>query len=186
MILIMLITYLICSLAYRGEAKSKSSDSDGWEVILTPYLWAVGLDGDMTVKGTEADVSEDFGDILDNLDVAMEAHFEIWKGNWGGFFDGTYVDLSAEGGSGPIDIDVDMELRLIDFGVLYRVGTWPLGEKSDEATKGKGRKLSLEVLLGGRYMSLEVDLDPKHLPLPKVDQSESWTDLIVGGVCLRT
>lgn len=101
MILIMLITYLICSLAYRGEAKSKSSDSDGWEVILTPYLWAVGLDGDMTVKGTEADVSEDFGDILDDLDFAMEAHLEIWKGNWGGFFDGTYVDLSAEGGSRP-------------------------------------------------------------------------------------
>lgn len=165
--------------AYGEESRSNPSGTDAWKFSITPYIWAVGLNGDMTVKGNDTEVDDDFGDILDNLDIALEAHIEIWKGNWGFFFDGTYVDLETEGGSGPIDVDVSTELVLVDFGGLYRIGRWPLGEKKEAPMEGKGRSLMLELLLGGRYTDLEAELDPERLP--KVKQSKDWIDLIVGG-----
>ena len=79
----MLVIGLVCPMAY-GEGPNKT-DSDEWRFSITPYLWAVGLNGDMTVKGVDSDVDVSFGDILTNLDIALEAHFEVWRGNWGAF-----------------------------------------------------------------------------------------------------
>ena len=81
---IMVVIGLVCPMAY-GEGPNKT-DSDEWQFSITPYLWAVGLNGDMTVKGVDSDVDVSFSDILTNLDIALEAHFEVWKGRWGGLF----------------------------------------------------------------------------------------------------
>ena len=102
---IMVVLGLVCPMAY-GEGPNKT-DSDEWQFSITPYLWAVGLNGDMTVKGMDSEVDENFGDILSNLDIALEAHFEVWKDKWGGFFDGTYVKLKTDAGTtGNIDIRI--------------------------------------------------------------------------------
>jgi len=151
-VMLVLVIGLVCPMAY-GEGPNKT-DSDEWQFSITPYLWAIGMNGDMTVKGVESDVDENFSDILSNLDIALEAHFEVWKGKWGGFFDGTYVKLKTDAGT--------------------RVGTWPVG-----SPENKGRALSFDALVGGRYMDLKVKMDPEHLS--SRDKKKSWTDLIVGG-----
>src|SRR5210317_2592028 len=114
---IMVVIGLVCPMAY-GEGPNKT-DSDEWQFSITPYLWAVGLNGDMTVKGVDSDVDENFSDILSNLDIALEAHFEVWKGNWGGFFDGTYVKLKTDAGTTG-NIDITSTIGLVDFGGFYR------------------------------------------------------------------
>jgi len=126
---------------------------------------AIGMNGNMTVKGVDSDVDENFSDILSNLDIALEAHFEVWKGRWGGFFDGTYVKLKTDAGTTG-NIDITSTIGLVDFGGFYRVGTWPVG-----TPENKGRSLSLDALVGGRYMDLKVKFDPKHLS--SRDQSKS-------------
>ena len=170
-VMLVLVIGLVCPMAY-GEGPNKT-DSDEWQFSITPYLWAVGLNGDMTVKGVDSDVDESFGDILSNLDMALEAHFEVWKGKWGGFFDGTYVKLKTDAGTTG-NIDITSTIGLVDFGGFYRVGTWPVG-----APENVGRSLSFDALVGGRYTDLKVKFDPEHLS--SVDQNKSWTDLIVGG-----
>ena len=169
--IIVLVIGLVCPMAY-GEGPNKT-DSDEWRFSITPYLWAVGLNGDMTVKGVDSDVDENFSDILSNLDIALEAHFEVWKGKWGGFFDGTYVKLKTDAGTTG-NIDITSTIGLVDFGGFYRVGTWPVG-----SPENKGRSLSFDALVGGRYTDLKVKFDPDRLP--SFDQDKSWTDLIVGG-----
>jgi hypothetical protein len=171
--IIMVMIGLVCPMAYGEGPKSNPADADEWQFSITPYLWAIGMNGDMTVKGVESDVDENFSDILSNLDIALEAHFEVWKGKWGGFFDGTYVKLKTDAGTSD-NIDITSTIGLVDFGGFYRVGTWPVG-----SPENKGRALSLDALVGGRYMDLKVKMDPEHLS--SRDQKKSWTDLIVGG-----
>ncbi len=171
--IIMVVIGLVCPMAYGEGPKSNSTDSDEWRFSITPYLWAIGMNGEMTVKGQESDVDENFSDILSNLDIALEAHFEVWKGRWGGFFDGTYVKLKTDAGTSD-NIDITSTIGLVDFGGFYRVGTWPVG-----SPENKGRALSFDALVGGRYMDLKVKMDPENLS--SRDQNKSWTDLIVGG-----
>lgn len=170
-VMLVLMIGLVCPMAY-GEGPNKT-DSDEWQFSITPYLWAVGLNGEMTVKGVDSDVDENFSDILSNLDIALEAHFEVWKDKWGGFFDGTYVKLKTDAGTTG-NIDITSTIVLVDFGGFYRVGTWPVG-----SPENVGRSLSFDALVGGRYTDLKVKFDPDRLP--SFDQDKSWTDLIVGG-----
>ena len=46
-----------------------------WEVSITPYIWAINIDGTMGMDGVETDMSASFGDIISEL-------------NWGGFVKG--------------------------------------------------------------------------------------------------
>ena len=170
-------TLVLGTLASWAQAQQpglSAAGSEQWTFEISPYLWAVGLNGDMTVKGQDAKVDEDFGDILSNLNMAGEVHFEAWKGRWGMFVDATYIDLKSDAQSGPVDIDAEVKMWLVDFAGLYQVSTWQLGEASEN------RRGGLELLVGGRYTDMEPKLDFKDSPLPTVKQKASWTDLILG------
>src|SRR5258706_16173485 len=41
-----------------------AAEEDDWKFELTPYIWAVGLKGDVTVKGREGSVDKSFSDLI--------------------------------------------------------------------------------------------------------------------------
>jgi hypothetical protein len=144
---------------------------DGWEFRGAAYLWMANIDGTQTVTGSEAELEVDFGDVLDVLDFAGEAHVEGMKDNqWGFFIDGTYLKPGPEAKQGPIHIRVDYKYWLWELGGVYRANTW--------ATRHG--HAAVDLLLGGRYTSMDVDLDFQRLPVPNIGGSQSWTDLIAG------
>src|SRR5436190_9010614 len=59
----------------------------GWIISVTPYLWAVNLDGTLEWNGNSVDFDHGFDDILADLSLAGMAHFEAGKGSWSGFVD---------------------------------------------------------------------------------------------------
>ena len=156
----------------RADDGLSAAGSKQWAYTLTPYMWMIGMDGDMTVKGVKSEVNTSFGDILSNLDFAIQAHGEAWKGDWGLFLDGTYGNLGADGESGPVDVNVDTRFYQLEFGALYRAATWRIGDSGD-------REAGLELLAGGRFTDLKLDVDFNHSPL-QIHGKDSWTDLIVG------
>ncbi len=177
------VVVLLCGLVaitFAPPARGADPNTDGWEFKAAPYIWAVSLDGDMTVKGNTVAVDVNIIDIIKESDsiFALEGYFEARKGRWGGFIDGTYADLSMGGNVGPLSADVDFTYWLVDFAAFYQVGTWSLGGASD----GSGQDLSLEVLAGGRYTAMDVELDISTPgPSTVVDKRQEWVDPIVGG-----
>ena len=149
-----------------------------WQFSVSPYIWMVNLDGEQTVEGNTVDVDAGFFDIIEESDsiFALQAHFELHNGTWGVFFDPTYMKLTMDGefADGPIDIDVDLdfEYALIEFGGVYKIWTWPTDV---------GPEAGIELLAGGRYTSLDADID---LTATRVGESvggkEDWIDPFVG------
>ncbi len=152
-------------------ADSGATTRGDWTYKTAFYLWMANIDGTQTVKGHEADLDVGFGDILDVLEFAAEGHVEAIKNNqWGMFVDGTYLKLGPEADEGPIKLDVDYKYWLWEVGGLYRANTWTT----------RNGQAAVDLVLGGRYTSMDVDLDFKNPPLPDIDGDESWTDLFAG------
>jgi hypothetical protein len=128
------------------------TDHEGaeWTISITPYLWMYGLVGDVRVQNAEAEFDVGFSDILENLDLAVMARVEAWKGRFGFFFDPSYGKLESEAEVGNTEVDVETDLVLMDFGASYR-----LLDRRNEA----GRARQADVSLGGRYVSLNNEID---------------------------
>jgi hypothetical protein len=149
-----------------APAWAENSGSKNWNYTIGPYfLWALGLDGEVTVKGTTADVDFSFGDILDELDFMFDFHFEAHNTNgWGYILEPTFIQLESEA-TGPTGGDISSETDIVMFEglVVNRFGS---------------EKRPFELLWGARYMSISTDLD---FPiLPTIDAEQSWTDGVVG------
>ncbi len=88
-------------LTLTSPAVFAQGDADTWEFSLAPYLWAVGLDGDITVKGTTQSVDVDFDELLDEVDYAVQLHFEAKKGDWSLIVDPTIIKVDSGQKMGP-------------------------------------------------------------------------------------
>lgn len=76
----------------------------------------------------------------------------------------------------PAEVDITLELAIVDFGVTYRLGEWPLGDGA-----ANDRHVTLDAYAGARYTMLEIEIDPENRPANQRDRD--WIDPIIG---LRT
>ena len=140
-----------------------------WDWNAGLYLWALGMDGTLTVRDQPADVDISFSEIWDNLDMALSAHIEgrPEDGRYGFLFDLYAADLGTDLEMPPGSVDMKMAW-------LEGAGTFALGTNFD-------------VIYGLRYTTLDLTLDldrqilPEPIPPRSFSGDESWTDLMVGG-----
>lgn len=151
---------------------AQGGGSGDWEFMIAPYAWIAGVNADQTVRGTNVSTEKDFPDILDSLDFAAMLHFEARKNKWALFSDIIYLDLSNDAEVGPVKVDMGIKGALVELGGMYRIVHRPVG-------KNKERSLALDLLAGGRYVSMEGEIDFRNLPT--IDRSKNWIDPIVGG-----
>lgn len=60
-----------------ASAGAGSSGPHEWEVIVSPYIWATRIKGDVSADGIDTDVDVSFGDILRELKIAGMASAEV-------------------------------------------------------------------------------------------------------------
>jgi opacity protein-like surface antigen len=147
-VLIILAVGLICSSTYGQD---ETAGDDKWQISFTPYFWAPSIDADVTTGGATLHADLSLDEILDNFDLfGFSGRVEMWKGDWGFFFDGQYVNADAEfdvtGPFGKVRLGADVEIvdSTLDFGVAYKLFKVPL-----EADRS--RMLTFEPLGGLRY-----------------------------------
>jgi len=165
--IVWIVILLPCPVAFAEDASNASTETESsgakdWNFSLAPmYLWAVSIDGDMTVKGNKVEMDVPFSDIFDSLDGAVTFHFEgVHRQRLGFFSDLNYIKLSPDDGA----IDIDYTQILFEFGGLYRY------------TRGAH---AFDGLAGLRYSYMDAELDFPG-PLPNIDQSVDYTDPFFG------
>lgn len=182
-VLTILVVGLICS---SVSGQDKDTNIEEWVISFTPYIWAPSLDADATVAGATVHFDLDFDDITDNFDVfGFSGRAEMWKGDWGLFFDGQYVDAEAEFKlTGPVagigvGVDVDVVDTTLDFGLAYKLFKVPLEED-------QSRMLTFEPLGGIRYhyFKEEIKLTATVPGLGSRNQTlggdEEWVEPFIG------
>jgi hypothetical protein len=150
-----------------------------WRVDFNAWIWALAIDGDVGVGNRIAEVNASFTDIIDDSDslFSFSGRLEVGYEKFAVFVDGFYADIGVENASGPLgvsDIDVALEQIIVDFGAMYRIGDWePTG-----AAVANAQNITLDLYAGGRYIDVELELDPAFLPSRSADRQ--WVDPIVG------
>jgi hypothetical protein len=157
--------------ATASIARAEDDDPTAWHVTITPYAWAPGLYGDVTVRGRDAALDASFRDTLENTDtlVGLDGHLEVTRGRWGAYGDILYVRTKVED-AGTTGLDVTTRMWFVEFGAQYRLL---------DTTTDRVPGFTLDVYGGGRYTFLELDLDTRGAP--SLNQQVDWIDPIVGG-----
>lgn len=139
--------------------------SEDWKFTIAPYIWGAALDGDVTVKGQDAEVDLSASDIFDHLDWGAMTMFAARKGNWGVTADGVWVDLEVESDAPPADLQP--RLGIFTLQAVRRL--------SDVA----------DLTFGVRYNRLDATIDFEAPINMEVSNTRDWLDPVVG-VVLRT
>lgn len=144
----------------------------GWTIIVAPYLWAAGLEGDVGVGGRTAHIDESFGDIIADFDIGFMGVTEVRYNRFAVFSDLTYARLSSTDRT--------------PFGILANkistTSTSLMWTAAAEYRLVDTPRSNLDFLAGFRLFSIGNELAFKGGPLGGVsaDKTETWADPIVG------
>lgn len=134
---------------------------DRWRFLLAPYLWAVNINGDIAARGVEGDINLGFDELLDQVDIAAQVHFEAKKDKWAFILDSTYIEASDDNARvGPAPAETELEYLMTELLTAYRfspkwevIGGLRLWDMENIVTIGGG---------------------------PRIKQSTDWVDLVGG------
>ena len=180
-LILVMVTFTFSPLGPVVAAEDKPAES-GWEFQVAPYLWAISMNGDATVKGLEAEVDVSFHDIWDELNFAFMLEYEARRGNWGLWGNTIYANLGnsdVEGPAGLTKIDPTITALWQGLGGFYRLGTWDLADAPGKKTPS----VTVDTHFGARYTYLDLKLDFKGVYqglVNNVNQDKSWVEPLVG------
>ena len=109
---------------HNGFEVVPGKDPNGWSFILEPYLWALGVDGTVGVKGFDTHVDYNPLTVVKHLDWGIMAKGEVRKGKWGILGDGFFAQLSASGDPpGPLYNHANIKLQqgMVELALAYRI-----------------------------------------------------------------
>lgn len=173
LILVFLIVLLFSQAAFADEQAE-----EGWEFMLTPYLWAAGMNASIGAGEVSVPVDLSFGDVLDKLKFGGMIHFGMKKGRWGVFLDYLYMNVGEDDITvelpGPLALPIAADFRY-KMNLFELAGTFRLA-----GTRTSG----LDAIVGLRYLSNNAELDIRGGgPLEQEyagSYKQSWTDLMLG------
>jgi hypothetical protein len=131
-----------------ADTVKTDTGTDGKSFIVRPYVWALGFKGDVGVGDYRTGVDVPFSDVLDALELGAILQLEGRSGRWGIIVDGVVVKLSEEKPTpGPFFsvVEPTVTMGALDASLAYRVLDVERGW--------------LDILLGARYVKIDVELD---------------------------
>lgn len=154
-----------------------------WRIGVATWVWVLGLEGDVGVRGRSAQIDASFVDIVDASDsiLAFSGRVEVAYKRFGMYADGFYADLGVEEATGPRgvgNVEIEYQQTIIDFGAMYRI----LDREPAGRAVNNHHTFTIDLYAGGRYSSVELSLDPRNLS--ERSHKENWIDPIFGAKLL--
>ncbi len=159
----------ICILLVLASSSSWAQDADEWDWKIAPYLWAVGMTGDITIGDINQEVDVSFSDILSDFEVGGAVYAELGKGNHAVHVDYTYIRLRPDPTVLPAppfppesELTSKTTINIFESAYNYR---W-------DGPEGPA------LVLGARLLDIQMRMSPGDLPA--VEAGPDWWDYFVG------
>ncbi|MBI5447263.1 MAG: hypothetical protein HY939_00860 [Gammaproteobacteria bacterium] len=146
--------------------------ASSWRFDVTPYMWALNMNGRTKIANQTVDVSQSFSDILRQLNGAgmlwLDAYYDDRLGI---FLNSLYAVLENKETMDGLDVSERNKFGLFSAGVSYKVFSKAWG------TSRESNRLDIEPYVGARYT-----LNDTKVTVGSVSASEnqSWTDPLIG------
>lgn len=163
-----------------------AQESGSWDWRIAPYLWTVGIDGELSAGPIDQDIDVSFSDILSDLDFGGSVFAGIGKGRHAFHVDYTYLRLKPDATPAPSPpyppestISSKMTTNILEAAYNFRFD---------------GDAFGPALVLGARYWSIDLRLTPNiagpslpvnppvqpPFPTEPVENGPSWWDWFVG------
>lgn len=160
--------------AFAGSAPAidhtslNSPANSEWSVRAALYGWGTALDGDVTLRGNNVPVDASFGDVWDNLDLAVMGAVEIGNGKWSFLADLFYAEISTSNTRHLLEFNTELNQFIGNFVIAYNVIDYS--------------ETRFEVYVGARVNSLDADLEiiTNRIGTFSGSDSNTWVDPIIG------
>ena len=169
--------FAVGALVLAAAAIPAAAD-EGWQFEVTPYVWAAGINADVTVLDRSVKIDAKFSDVVKAVDLAGAVLLRAQHGPWVVFSQLDYLALDTNNlddapAAGRLEQDVFMASGA--FGYQF--------------ASADGRR-AVDVLIGGRHMSMDNKLtldalgsfksnrninDPIIMIRPSFQLSERWS-----------
>lgn len=164
-----------------------------WEVLLSGYLFAASVVGNVSAEDVTADFDVGFIDIMKKFQMGGMGYAEVRRGSWGlaanalglklkDDFDSRAVTVGVGPATfskgplkfgvprvqttvGPADVDVHMSMVAVELMAYYRALSMPLSEIFSGVAEDDPRRFDLDLFAGGRLYWTDVDIDVKIPPV---------------------
>jgi len=147
---------------------STSTLADPWKFDITPYLWAINMNGRVTNGPATLHINQSFSDLLNHLEGAGMLYATAHKDAFGLYFDGVYAVLSNSQQISMINTSARNNYGVFGGGISYIVLDRELQNQS---------KISLEPYVGVRYTLNNTTLKVSTFSFKR---NVNWTDPVVG------
>ena len=148
-----------------SEVAAQRADESFFRV--TPYIWALSLDGATGLpSGDDLPVDASFSDLLDKLNMALMVDLE-WNTRSGWFFlvDGMWANLESDFSTpGPLPVTGTTDIEMF----LY------------EGLIGYSLNENLGAYIGARIYDQDVTIETDGGLVPTITIGDDWTDIIIG------
>lgn len=148
------------------------ANNPAWQFDIAPYLWAANMNGRVGAGPITAHMSENFSDILSQLNVGGMLWLGAHKGPFGIFLNSMYIVLSDNAMVGSVKVDQKTRSGLFTAGISYIIL-----QKQIARADGSMNQLQLEPYLGDRYTLNDVRISLFNLT---INNNHNWQDPIVG------
>lgn len=158
----------------RAEARAATVMDDRWHFFVAPYLWGSGMKGTVGVNDVvSVPIDLSFGDVLENLDVALLTRFEGRRNRFGFGVDVSYMNLGADV-TGPVggQLGLGADVRSL---TVEGIATWRVVNVD---TSGS----FVDVLAGVRYMENKAGLAAERdgEEIAGTERALDWVDGLAG------
>jgi hypothetical protein len=160
------------ALAAQKTNPCATNDTTVWKFTVTPYTWAIGIRGDVGVRGRTARVSVSFDQVLKHLDGAFMLPMELTKGRVGIGAEVIYVKLSDDKATAGIlftGADAEVKQWIVSLAPRVRVVST--------------NRVQADVVFGARLWNLDNSVTLHRVNGPDIETglNNTWVDAFGGG-----
>ena len=139
---------IAAGLVLAAGLAASAAEPQGWKIETTPYLWAAGLEGDVTVNGHKVDFEKSFSDLFEAVDMAASILGVVQYNRFLFWGQADYFSLSTD------NLDVEDRPEGGKLETKMSLGEMAVGYQFDGFMDG----MTIDVLAGVRALTMDNEL----------------------------